>query len=202
MRQQSDNNDRKLLKGTSGARNSGVPAISVLKPGKHVLVPITQSFHRTQYVVHCSCSSTSRSEGLSNLHKPGRNQQASPHPPWRAECSDLEKLLFDIILFFLHTSNFFTCKERFQVWHPCRGIHNQLANQSPLIMFTFLENVKMTKHYFACVWSPESEGAPRRRWAAWKFQTLKFSFLRHLLCNWKDWEACHNCVRMVFEIVA
>ena len=41
--------------------------------------------------VHCSCSSTSRSDGLSNLHKPGRNQQASPHPPWMAVCSDLEK---------------------------------------------------------------------------------------------------------------
>ena len=67
MRQQSDNNDRKLLKGTSGARNSGVPAISVLKPGKHVLVPITQSFHRTQYVVHCSCSSTSRSTFTSQV---------------------------------------------------------------------------------------------------------------------------------------
>ena len=41
--------------------------------------------------VHCSCSSTSRSDGLSNLHKPGRNQQASPHPPWMAVSSDLEK---------------------------------------------------------------------------------------------------------------
>ena len=52
MRQQSDNNDRKLIKGTSGARNSAVPAISVLKPGKHVLLPITRSFHPAQYVEH------------------------------------------------------------------------------------------------------------------------------------------------------
>ena len=81
MKQQRDNNDRKLLQGTSGARNSAVPAISVLKPGKHVLLPITRSFHPAQYVDHCSCSSISRSDGLSNLHKPGRNQQASPHPP-------------------------------------------------------------------------------------------------------------------------
>ena len=127
MRQQSDNNDRKLLKGTSGARNSGVPAISVLKPGKHVLVPITQSFHRTQYVVHCSCSSTSRSTFTSQV------EISKLHliPP---EWLGLVILIFFIILFFLDISRtFLPVKNVFKFDIPAEEYTINLVN--PICQF-------------------------------------------------------------------
>ena len=46
-------------------------------------------------------------------------------PEWL--CVVILKNVFDHPVFLRHINNFFTCKERFQVWHPCRGIHNQLG---------------------------------------------------------------------------
>ena len=82
MRQQSDNNDKKSCR--EGPPVQGTPPSLPSQYSSLANMCYCQSRDHSILLnmlstVHCSCSSTSRSEGLSNLHKPGRNQQASPH---------------------------------------------------------------------------------------------------------------------------